>query len=55
MMSFNSVTANLTGDVTGQADTVGSLTGLIHLTGSTNLFYTDGRAQLQYWWHRCRC
>ena len=47
-VTFNSISANLTGNVTGQADTVGSLTGLTtdDLTeGSTSLFYTDGRAQ----------
>ena len=46
-VTFNNVTANLMGNVTGQADTVGSLTGLTtdDLTeGSTNLYYTDVRA-----------
>ena len=46
-VTFNNVTANLMGNVTGQADTVGSLTGLTTddvAEGSTNLYYTDVRA-----------
>ena len=46
---YGAFSGNLTGDVTGQADTVASLTGLDTddlAEGSTNLYYTDTKARL---------